>query len=427
MSSSDRKKIVSWAMYDWANSSYSTTVMAGFFPIFFQKYWSQGADATVTTAKLGTALGLSGLATALICPSLGAIADLKGSKKFFTGFFMIVAVLCCVWMAFIPSGEWFQALFAYGLSMTAFAASAVFYDALLPSIASGHRMDYASSLGYALGYLGGGVLFALNVLLLVKPDWFGLPDGADGKTIAVKIGFASVAVWWVLFSLPLFRNVPEPHPPVTKDTVFALTLRSFSSLAKTFSHLREQPNLLMFMVAYWLYIDGVYTVMTMAVDFGAALGLDSSHLMAALLLVQFVGFPATFVFGLFTERTGCRVPILFCIGAYAIAVILATRMETALHFYMLALLVGLVQGGVQSLSRSLFGHMVPKDRSGEFYGFFNLVGKFASILGPFVVAATVTITGDSRRGLTGLIILFGVGGFLLWKVKEPVHSPTGGS
>lgn len=373
-------------------------------------------DATVTTAKLGTALSLSSLLIAALSPTLGVMADLRGSRKVFCAFFMLIACACCVWMAFIPMGGWGPAMVAYGLSMMAFAASTIFYEAMLPSIARGRAMDRASSLGYALGYLGGGVLFTINVAMYLKPDLFGFEDGVQ----AVKASFISVAVWWILFSIPLFRNVPEPVSEVTKDNLWRLTGKSISGLKKTAKSLMENKNLFYFMAAYWLYIDGVYTVMTMAVDFGMALGLESSHLIAALLLTQFVGFPFAWIFGRMTGRFGCRRPILFCIAVYSIAVVAAMGMTHVAHFYALACLIGMVQGGVQALSRSLFGRMVPLDRAAEFFGLFNLVGKFASIIGPLLVAATVLATGQSRMGMAGLLVIFAAGGILLWKVKEPV-------
>lgn len=412
---SEKKKIFSWAMYDWANSAFATTVMAGFFPVFFKQYWSAGADAVETTAKLGTVLSVSSLLIALLSPTLGAMADRRGSKKTFCGFFMLLGVLSCFWLSLIPSGGWEWAMLAFGLGMFAFAASCVFYDALLPSLAHGTAMDYASSLGFAIGYLGGGVLFLINVVMTLKPEWFGLAD----KVAAVRWSFATVGVWWFVFSIPMFMNVPEPSPPDEKPTVLALTRDAFRHLMAMISDLLRDRNLTFFVLAYWLYIDGVYTVMSMAVDFGLSIGLGSEHLLAALLMVQFVGFPATLVFGRVTKRWGCRLPILFCIGIYSVSVLMALYMSTVVHFYLLALVIGCVQGGVQSLSRSLFGHMVPRSRAGEFFGIFNLVGKFASIMGPAIVAITVTVTGNSRMGMSGLIILFVLGAALLWRVREP--------
>ncbi|MBX3041741.1 MAG: MFS transporter [Bdellovibrionaceae bacterium] len=392
--------------------------MAGFFPVFFKQYWSDGQDPTVTTAKLGLTLSVASLIIAILSPTLGVLADLRGAKKAFCAFFMILGVGACFWLTVIPAGGWEQAMLAYGLGTIAVAASTVFYDALLPSIARGTQMDDVSSQGYAMGYLGGGLLFLFNVIMVLKPEFFGLAD----KTQAVKVSFALVGIWWLVFSLPLWRNVPEPKSDVRKIGFLKAAAHSVPSLQKTFRDIWRDRNLFLSLIAFWLYIDGVYTVIAMAVDYGLAIGLESDHLMIALLLVQFIGFPATWLFGKVTGRFGCRLPILVCLGIYGIVVIAASWMTTALHFYLLAIVIGSVQGGVQSLSRSLFGNMIPHDRAGEFFGFYNLIGKFASIVGPLVVAITVTLTRNPRSGMTGLLILFILGGILLWKVKEPRYS-----
>lgn len=415
MSIPKTKAAKSWIMYDWANSAFATTVMAGFFPVFFKSYWSLGQDPTVTTAKLGFVIGTSSLLIAILSPLLGALSDLRGLKKTFCFIAMLIACACCLWMAFIPSGGWEQAMWAYGIAMLMFASSIVFYDSLLPSLASDQEIDELSSRGYAWGYLGGGVLFAINVLMYLQPALFGLTDGVQ----AVRFAFASVALWWIGFSIPLWRNVPEPSKKGSTVSFFETLQKTFAGLRVTVRDIWADKNLRLSLLAFWLYIDGVYTVMTMAVDYGMAIGLDSSHLIAALLLVQFVGFPSTWLFGHWASRWGCRLPMLFCIAAYAIAVVAATWMSESWHFYLLAGLIGSVQGGVQALSRSLFGKMIPTDRSGEYFGFYNLIGRFAAILGPFIVAFTVLLTRESRSGMLGLLILFAVGGLLLWKVKEP--------
>jgi UMF1 family MFS transporter len=327
----------------------------------------------------------------------------------------VLGAIGCVALGFLGPGQWVGALWIYGLSYMAFNASCVFYDSLLPSLARGTEMDYASSLGYSLGYLGGGLLFLINVIWYLKPDLFGFPDGVT----AVKASFMSVGVWWLVFSIPLLKNVPEPAFERSLNNLWALTLQSLKTLRLTFSHLLKDRNILTFIISYWLFIDGVYTVITMAVDYGMGLGLESKHLIMALLITQFIGFPFAWLFGLITPRFGCRKPILFCIFIYALTVILATFMSTAWHFYALAAVIGMVQGGVQSLTRSLFGNMVPPEKSGEYFAFFNLVGKFASIMGPLLVGLTVLMTGSPRFGMMGLLVLFILGGLLLGRVKEP--------
>lgn len=418
MDQAQKKKIFSWAMYDWANSTYSTTVMAGFFPIFFKQYWSHGTDAIITTARLATAISVSSLIMALLSPTLGVIADMKGAKKRFWGFFTLVGVISCAWMGFIGFGDWVSAMWAYGIAMLAFNAASVFYDSLLPYVADTKNMDYASSLGYAMGYLGGGVLFLFNVLMYLFPAKFGIPDGAT----AVKISFLTVAMWWFVFSYPLAKNVPEPHVEASKENIFSLTIESLRTLVATIKSLAHEKNMLIFMMAYWLYIDGVYTVMTMAVDFGISIGFEAKDLIAALLITQFIGFPCAYYFGTVTKKWGTKTPILLCIVMYSITVVAAMAMSKAWHFYVLAMVIGMFQGGVQSLSRSMFGRMIRKEESGEYFGLFNLVGRFASILGPVVVALGAAVTGSSRFGMTGLLILFVLGGGLLVLVKEPANN-----
>ncbi len=411
----NKKKVLSWAFYDWANSAYSTTVMAGFFPIFFKNFWSQGTDAVVTTARLGTAISVSSLLMALLSPTLGVVADLKGYKKRLCLLFMFVGVLACASMAFIPKGDWWNAILAYGISMMAFNASCVFYDALLPFVAEKSELDYTSSLGYSLGYLGGGVLFLINVLMYLYPSMFGLADGVQ----AVQVSFLSVALWWFLFSIPLAKYVPEPETLISQEGLWALTVQSAKTLRATFLKLTEDRNLLMFVLAYWFYIDGVYTVMTMAVDFGISIGFQAKELIAALLITQFIGFPCAYYFGTIAEKWGSRGPILLCLVVYSFTVVLATQMSQVWHFYALAMIIGMAQGGVQSLSRSLFARMTPKEYSGEYFALFNVVGRFASIFGPLVVTLGVLLTGNSRMGMAGLVILFIVGGGFLTLVKEP--------
>lgn len=412
----ERKTILSWSFYDWANSSYSTTIMAGFFPVFFKSFWSQGFSAIDTTAKLAMTVSLSSLLIAIMSPTLGAIADHKGHKKRFLLFFMLIGVISSGALAFIPEGEWLSAAIVYGLGMIAINGSGVFCDALLPFVARKQNLDYASSLGYSLGYLGGGLLFALNVAMYLMPGVFGFSSGVE----AVQASFLSVAIWWLVFSLPLVFYVSEPKPQVeNKKDWFSLTVDSVISLKQTCVEIKKNKNLFYFILAFWLYIDGVYTVITMAVDYGISLNFESKDLIAALLITQFVGFPATYLFGTVSKKWGCRKPILLCIGIYSLTVMLASQMKTPMHFYWLAAIIGLVQGGVQSLSRSMFAKMTPEEKSGEYFGFMNLIGKFASVLGPVIVALTVLIVRKSEYGLMGLLILFAAGGYLLMKVEEP--------
>jgi UMF1 family MFS transporter len=409
----------SWTLYDWANSSYATTIMAGFFPIFFKKYWSEGVDASVSTARLGIVISISSLIIAIASPTLGTLSDRMGNKKSFLFFFCLIGVIASISMTFIPQGGWMWAALAYGFGLMGLNASGNFYDSLLPKIAKGKQIDYVSSMGFALGYLGGGILFLLNVIMYQKPELFGFKDGLSG----VQFSFMSVGIWWFIFTIPLMLTVQE-EKVTSSQRIFHLKYitDSFHELKQTLSHLSSQKNIFYFVLAFWFYIDGVYTIMTMAVDFGLSINLEAGDLIKALLLTQFIGFPSAWLFGTYASKHSCKIPILICIGIYSLATIFATQMETALHFYMLAALIGVVQGGIQSLSRSLYARMIPAEKSGEYFGFYNLIGKFASILGPQLVAIQVMMTGNTRTSLTGLIVLFALGSFFLLKVQEPRHT-----
>lgn len=410
-------KVFSWALYDWANSVFSTTVMAGFFPVFFKQYWSNGIDSNLTTARLGTLISVTSLSIAVVSPWLGALADLRGTKKLFVFLFMILGAASTISLALLEQGEWVAAAALFSVAMFGFTASTIFYDALLSHVASGRAIDRVSSLGYSLGYLGGGVLLALNVWMFSDPHRFGLSSAVE----AVQWSFVSVGVWWFVFSLPLMLFVPESRAadPKAKQSLSELAHQTLGQLKSTLQEIRQTPNTWKFLLAFWLYIDGVYTIMTMAVDYGLSIGLSTQHLISALLLVQFIGFPSALVFGYLSTKWGCRVPILICLACYAVTTALASQMATSTHFFMLAVFIGLAQGGVQALSRSLFARMTPPEKSGEYFGLMNLVGKFASILGPVIVGWGAYLSGSPRSGILGLLVLFGLGSWLLWQVKEP--------
>lgn len=413
MNSIHKTRVRSWALYDWANSAFATTIMAGFFPVFFQTYWSKGTDSAQTTANLGTTLAISGFALAVLAPILGATSDLGGVKKKSLFAFMMVGVLGTAALAFLGEGEWPKAAVIYGFSLFAFSAANVFYDSLLPSVSTGDT-DKVSSLGFAMGYLGGGVLLAINVLMFQKPEMFGFA----GPVEAVKGSFLTVAVWWLVFSIPLFVFVPEPATAREKLTWLHSVRSSFAEIASTLRKIKSQRNLMLFLLAYWLYIDGVYTVISMAVNHGVSIGLKSSALITALLLTQFVGAPSAMFFGWLASRMSPKKLILIGIVVYAGVVIFATQMQNEIQFYSVAAVIGLVQGGVQALSRSFYAKMIPAKYAGEYFGFYNLIGKFASVGGPALVAIGATLTGSARYGILGLLVLFVAGGFILIFVRE---------
>ena len=406
-----RRQILSWACYDWANSAFATVVMAGFFPVFFKQFWAADLPVTDSTFQLGLVNSIASLIIVCAAPVLGALADQLGAKKRFLLLFTLLGVLAASALFWVAQGQWVLALLLYLAGLLGFSGSNVFYDALLTDIARADRYELVSALGYALGYLGGGLLFAFDVLLTLRPSWFGLADQAD----AVRVAFLSVGIWWALFALPLAIWVPEP-PGQGRQGVGAALRGTLLELAATLREVRRLPNSFLFLLAYWCYIDGVDTIVRMAVDFGLAIGFEPADLMLALLLVQAVGFPAALVFGRLGERWGAKRGILVAIGAYLLIVIGASQMREAVHFYLLAVAIGLVQGGIQALSRALFAGLTPVGETAKFFGFFNMVGKFAAVLGPVLVGVAAALTGDPRLSLLPILLLFLAGALLLLRV-----------
>ena len=423
-----------WALYDWANSAFATTVMAGFFPVFFKQYWSHGADVNLSTAQLGFGNSIAGLVMALLAPVLGAMADIASAKKRFLIFFAYLGALSTAALYLIGQGRWASAILCYALGVIGFSGANVFYDALLPSVAPPERVDTVSSLGYALGYLGGGLLFLLNVAMTLTPHTFGLPDASS----AVRTSFVSVAVWWGGFTVFTIVWVPEQTArPVSLGAGNALS-EGFRQVAATFRKIRRYRPVFVFLLAYWCYIDGVDTIIRMAVDYGLSLGFASTDLIAALLVVQFVGFPAALVFGRLGRAWGARKAIFLGIGIYMGVTVWGATMTNRLEFYVMAVLIGLVQGGIQALSRSYYSRLIPADQPAEFFGFYNMLGKFASIVGPALMggvglavrralmpaaptAEELARIGQmaSRWSIASILILFLVGAVLLYLVEDP--------
>jgi UMF1 family MFS transporter len=403
-----RRPVVAWALYDWANSAFATTVMAGFFPVFFKQYWNAGVAATESTFRLGLANGLASLFIALLAPVLGAIADRSGARVRMLMGFTVLGAAATAGLALVGEGEWLLAAVLYLAASLGFWGGIVFNDSLLLEVAEPDEYDLVSGYGYALGYLGGGLLFALNVAMTLKPAFFGLPDAAA----AVRVSFVMVGAWWLLFSLPLALFVRERRQldPVPAVEAVRRGLRELRDTLKAISCYRP---ILWFLAAYWLYIDGVNTVMKMAVDYGLSLGFEASDLVTALLLTQFVAFPAALGFGWLGSRIGARRGIFIALAVYAAVTCYAYFIQDSRDFYLLAVVVGLVQGGVQSLSRSYYGRLIPAGKSSEFFGFYNMMGKFAAVLGPLLTGVVARLTGDSRLGILSILLLFVAGASLL--------------
>jgi UMF1 family MFS transporter len=418
----DKRSAVAWALYDCGNSAFATTVMAGFFPLFFKQYWSAGTSVTESTGKLGLANSLASVIVALLAPLLGAIADAGRGKKRWLAAFATIGCMATAELASVGKGDYLSATLWYTLASIGFAGSLIFYDALLVNVADDADSDRVSSLGYALGYLGGGVLFAINVAMTLKPSAFGLQDAAAG----VRASFVTVALWWAVFSLPLLTRVSEGQASPGVQSNSSAVSRGLSQLKNTFSRIRSLPAVWRFLLAYWLYIDAVDTVIRMAVDYGLSLGLPSQSLIIALLITQFVGFPAAIGFAKLASYLGTRPCILIGIAVYCGVTVFGYFMTSATEFYALAIVIGLVQGGVQALSRSYYSRLIPAEEAGEFFGFYNMLGKFAAVLGPVLMGVVGVLTGSSRTAILSLLVLFIAGGVLLARLQpERTATPAG--
>ena len=407
----NKKEILSWSLYDWANSTFSTTVMAGFFPIFFKQYWSTSAEVTVTTWYLGLANSIASILVATLAPFLGAIADKASVKKRLLIFFAFLGIISTGTLSIINQGQWIIAIVFYVSASIGFMSANIFYDSLLPSVAPKEKRDFVSSFGYALGYIGGGILFLINVLMYLKPELFGISDAAS----AIKLSFLTVAIWWAVFSIPIMVFVKEPSVSENIGITNSIKL-GFNQLKSTITTIKKFKVVTTFLIAYWFYIDGVDTVIRMAVDYGTSIGFSTSALITALLLVQFIAFPATLIYNWFASKIGIKRGIFIGIIGYVLISIFASLVSKEWHFYAIAVMIACFQGGIQALSRSLYSTIIPKSNAAEFFGFYNMFGKFAAIIGPPLVGYIGLVTGNPRIGILSVIMLFILGGIMLAKV-----------
>lgn len=435
-----RKAVWAWALYDWANSAFATTVMAGFFPVFFKTFWSAGADANTSTARLGLGNSLAGLAVALLAPFLGAVADRGAARKKFLLLFAYLGVAASAGLSLVEKGCWQAAVVVYAVAVFGFSGANVFYDSLLPDVAGPEKVDTVSGLGYAMGYLGGGLLFALNVFMVLRPELFGIVrvDPEEARQVAVRVSFLTVGVWWGGFTLFTLFWVKEAEPLEGSGAgPGSLFVQGLGQTVRTLRKIRRLRTVWVFLVAYWLYIDGVDTIIRMAIDYGLSLGFEGSDLILALLLTQFVGFPCALAFGRLGERWSPRKAIFLAIGVYVFITVWGIALTRKAEFFGLAILIGTVQGGIQALSRSYYSRLIPYGQRGEFYGFFNMLGKFAAIVGPALIAVSglaaravllaaqpsaenlVAVERLAARWSMGSVLgLFLLGGFLLSRVDE---------
>jgi UMF1 family MFS transporter len=410
MSALLNKRTLAWAFYDWANSAYATIVMTAFFPIIFGTYWYTQEN---TTTPLGLADAAASLVIALLAPVLGAVADRGGLKKRFLLVFLCVGVTSIMALSFVGKGEWLLALMIYVLSFVGFAGANVFYDAMLVEVSSQEKLDMTSALGYSLGYIGGGVALLVCVVY-ASPEKFGMTHTTP---LAEMTGvFLFVGLWWAIFSLPLLLSVKETRGSVAMPMGVAIK-QGLLQLAHTFREIRKLKVIFTFLLAYWFYIDGVDTIILMAGDYGRNIGFDSGDLIMAFLLTQFVAFPAAIVYGKIGEKLGVKSALLIAIVIYIGITIYGSMMTQPRDFYILAIIVGLVMGGIQSLSRSLYARLIPANKAAEFFGFYNMLGKLAAVLGPALMGITRHFTGSPRLAILSVMVFFVIGGILLSRVN----------
>jgi len=410
-----RPELRAWAMYDWANSAFWTTVIVAVFPPFFSDYAAAGLTPNEATARFAWATTMAVAIVAVLGPVLGAIADYRAVKKKMLAAFMALGVAATLMMATIERGGWEYAALLFVVANIGVAASQVFYDSLLPHIAAPDEFDRVSTTGFALGFLGGGVLLIVNLAWILSPGTFGLPD----TVAAIKLSFISVAFWWLIFSIPLLRRVPEPPRALERDeTGSENAIRvALVRVWETFHELRGYKDAFLMLVAFLLYNDGIQTIIRMAAIYGAEIGIDRNAQIAAFVVVQFTGIPCSFLFGSLAGRVGAKRAIYFALVIYTGISMLGYFMTTTWQFFALAFLVGTVQGGSQALSRSVFARMIPKRKSSEYFGFFSVFEKFAGIAGPALFATSVTVFGSSRAAVLSVILFFIAGGIVLTHVN----------
>jgi UMF1 family MFS transporter len=410
-----RPEVRAWAMYDWANSAFQSTIITAVFPPFFSEYAAAGMSPTTATARFAWATTIAVAIVAIIGPVLGALADYRAWRKRMLGSCVAIGVAATLLFATIDRGAWMYAAVLFIVANIGVATSLVFYDSLLPHIAAEDEMDRISTAGYAIGFIGGGILLLVNLAWILSPTTFGIPDTGA----AIKLSFVSVAIWWLVFTLPLLRRVPEPPAVLEADeraSDSAIRV-AFARIGETFREIRSYRNAFLMLVAFLLYNDGIGTIIRMASVYGTELGIDRNAQIAAFVMVQFVGVPCAFMFGALADRLGAKQALFGSLVVYIGISVLGYFMTTVWHFFVLAFLVALVQGGSQALSRSLFARMIPRHKSSEFFGFFSVFEKFAGIAGPAIFAGSITLFGNSRAAVLSVILFFIAGAIVLTRVN----------
>lgn len=414
------KEEKSWAFYDWGNSAYSIIITTAVFPLFYKSAATEaGVSLSDSTAYLGYTIAIFTFILAMIGPIMGTVADYEGmKKKFFTGFFLLGTVSTAM-LAFIPSDNWLMLLICYTFAALGATGSNLFYDAFIVDVTTEKRMNTVSAFGYGLGYIGSTIPFILSIAVILLATNEVIPVSVIN---ASRIAFLITAVWWIVFTIPLLRNVHQRYYIEREPNPVA---QSFKRLGKTIREIRQYRALFLFLIAYFFYIDGVGTIISMSTAYGTDLGLSSTSLLIVLFVTQVVAAPFAILYGRLSERFTGKKMLYVGICVYIVVCIYAFFLETITDFWILAMLVATSQGGIQALSRSYFGKLVPKENSNEFFGFYNIFGKFAAILGPLLVAVTSQVTGNSSMGVFSLVILFIIGLIILSRVPEPTpHAPV---
>jgi UMF1 family MFS transporter len=407
-----KRAIRAWTMYDWANSTFATTIAAAVLPVYYSTVASKNLQPHEATSNWAFTTTIALVLVALLGPILGAMADFSGAKKRFMSIFVVVGVTGTALLYLVKSGDWFMASVFYIIGSIGFAGANVFYDSLLPHIAHEDEIDQVSSRGYAMGYAGGGILLAVNlVMIMFSPDHL--------TELMTRLSFLTVSIWWLVFTIPLWRNVKEPPRRIlASEKGFNPVKASFSRLSNTFKEIKKYKELTKFIVAFWLYNNGIGTIIFMATIYGTELGFSSTTTIGTLLMVQFVAIPFAFLFGWLAKKIGTKRSILLSLLIYTLIAIGGYFLYKEIHFWLLGFAVATVQGGSQALSRSLFGRMMPKSKSAEFYSFFSVSEKIAGTVGPLLFGVVSRLMGGSRLSIVSLIIFFSLGGLLLWQVKE---------
>ncbi|MCC6349505.1 MAG: MFS transporter [Candidatus Eisenbacteria bacterium] len=401
-----------WCLYDWANSAFATSVVSAILPVYFAGVAARTMAPHQATALWGYASAAALAVTAVLSPIAGALADQTRRRKPWLLACVLLGVAGTLVLAAMPGQPWWGLLTAFGVAFIAFATGNVLYDSLLPGIAHDAELHAVSARGFALGYLGGGLLLAVHLALVLAPRRFGLPDAGA----ATRVAFASVAAWWLVFSLPLFRDVPEPEGESHGVPAARLAAATLRRLGRTLAHIAERRDLLRFLIAFWLYSDGIGTIIKMATIYGAEVGIGRRDLIGALLMVQIVAAPASLAFGRLARSLGPKLAVLLGLAGYCGISVFAYFLQKPWHFWVLALLVALFQGGTQALSRSMFASLVPKRQVSELFGFYSVSEKLAGVVGPILFAIVTQLTGGGRLATLTLLPLFLGGAWLLWRV-----------